>query len=238
MRLIGFSTGSLAFGDFRKALEMMSHSGSNAVELSALREAELEPLMAALPDLNLTKYQYYSFHAPSKLVKYTESQIVNWLFDITRLKYFIIVHPDVINDFKIWRKMGSWLCIENMDKRKPTGRTADELKLIFERLPEASFCFDIGHARQVDPTMLESRRILNMFKDRIKQYHLSEVNSKGIHEPLSLHGIWSYKRFANYLNNGIPIILETPVSANELDKEIEKANMIISKTISAVEEID
>ncbi len=39
---IGFSTGSLAKGDFRFAIKVLSKSNANVVELSALRESELE----------------------------------------------------------------------------------------------------------------------------------------------------------------------------------------------------
>ena len=35
----------------------------------------------------------------------------------------IIVHPDAIANFRLWEDFGEWLCIENMDKRKPIGRT-------------------------------------------------------------------------------------------------------------------
>ncbi|MDX1981230.1 MAG: hypothetical protein SFV51_13245 [Bryobacteraceae bacterium] len=57
--------------------------------------------------------------------------------------------------FALWRRFGSLLCVENMDKRKAIGRTARELNLILQQLPEASFCFDIGHLRQAGPTMTE-----------------------------------------------------------------------------------
>ena len=224
---IGFSTGSLALGEFKKALDMMSKSESNAVELSALRENEFEPLMEALPKMDLTQYKYCSFHAPSKLEKYSEEKIVDWLSQITKHHCYVIVHPDIITDFSRWRMLGSWLCIENMDKRKAIGRTSEELKLVFDQLPEASLCFDIGHARQVDPTMLEANRILTWFGDRVKQFHVSEVNSKSIHEPLSLQGIWAYRSFAKWLNKNIPVILETPVDEGDLDKEIEKAQWAI-----------
>lgn len=43
-----------------------------------------------------------------------------------------------------------------MDKRKRIGCTAMQLRRFFDELPEATFCFDMGHARQVDPTMHET----------------------------------------------------------------------------------
>lgn len=97
----------------------------------------------------------------------------------------IILHPDIIEDFTLWRPLGRAVCIENMDKRKEVGRTASQLRSIFEKLPDATFCFDIGHARQVDPTMQEAESFLTMFHDRLRQIHMSYVNSQSRHERLS-----------------------------------------------------
>ena len=49
MRPIGFSTGALAYGDFRRGLDIVRENQLPVVELSALREPELEPLVASLP---------------------------------------------------------------------------------------------------------------------------------------------------------------------------------------------
>ena len=50
---IGFSTGALALGDWRKALAMLNKSSATAIELSALREQELEPLIKSLSEIEL-----------------------------------------------------------------------------------------------------------------------------------------------------------------------------------------
>jgi hypothetical protein len=67
MKCIGFSTGALARGDFRRALQMLSGKNVNAVELSALRQDELAPLVQQLGQLDLSRFQYISFHAPSAM---------------------------------------------------------------------------------------------------------------------------------------------------------------------------
>jgi hypothetical protein len=53
MRTAGFSTGALARGDYRHALEMLSDKPVTAVELPALRQDELRPLVEDLDNLNL-----------------------------------------------------------------------------------------------------------------------------------------------------------------------------------------
>src|SRR5208283_5048313 len=60
MRRIGFSSGAISFGDFTGALEILKGSTFSCVELSALRLQELEPLISALPNLDLSRYSYVS----------------------------------------------------------------------------------------------------------------------------------------------------------------------------------
>ena len=46
---------------------------------------------------------------------------------------------------------------------------------------------DLGHARQIDPSMTEAFLILRAFGDRLAEVHISEVNSACKHEAIS-HG--------------------------------------------------
>lgn len=217
---IGFSTGSISKGDFRRAIDLLNNSSANCIELSSLREYELDDLINALDSLNLDRYKYISFHAPSKLVSLSEEDLIRQLQKVADRGWPIIVHPDIILDFKLWRKLGASLCIENMDKRKPIGRTAKDLQELFEYLPEAGFCFDIAHARQVDPTMAEAKMILGSLSHRLLQLHVSDVNSESKHEPLNLTAIMSYQRVA-YMIPDCPIILESPITQDTIQQEID-----------------
>jgi hypothetical protein len=225
--VVGFSTGSLALGNVRLGLKMIEGHPTAAVELSALREEELIPLIESLDDLALSQFSYVSLHAPSKLRRMSEEKAIGLLMSATERNWPVIVHPDVIVDFDAWRSLGSALCLENMDKRKPTGRTAGELGGFFAKLPEATLCFDLGHARQIDPTMCEADNILHQFGQRLQQIHLSLVNSQGGHEPLNYESMLAFRRVSHLLPEGIPIILETPVSAAGIEKELEKVSWLL-----------
>src|SRR5438309_11343477 len=195
---IGFSTGSIALDDVRRGLDVATHKRTNAIELSALREEELDPLLGSLEGLekDLSTFGYISFHAPSKRQRQSEAELVSKLQKVADRGWAIIVHPDVINDFSLWRKLGGAVCIENMDKRKRFGRTAAQLRQVFEQLPEATFCFDIGHARQIDPPMQEAETLLHCFRGRLRQVHMSYVNSQSRHERLNFESIMAYRRVA------------------------------------------
>jgi|ERR1035438_8646802 hypothetical protein len=223
MKRIGFSTGALARGDFRQALQMLSDKKANAVELSALRQNELEQLVNQLGQLDLSRFQYISFHAPSAMEQSYEPAALELLQQVAARNWPIIVHPDAMHTPAKWACLGDCLCIENMDKRKPIGQTATDLAKLFGLLPNASLCFDIGHARQVDPTMSEAWAILQRFRHRIKQLHVSEVNTQSKHDPLSLESILAFQKVSHLLPADAPIILESRVEDSEINEEIKTA---------------
>ena len=220
MRAIGFSTGALAYADFRLGLDMTRQAGCKVVELSALRQSEIFPMLDALNDLDLSQFTYVSMHAPSQLEPEMEASVAARLRSELSRQWPMIVHPDAIRDFSIWREFGKLLCIENMDKRKPIGRTAKELGKIFSELPEASLCFDIGHARQCDPTMTEAYLILREFGSKLCQVHVSEVSTSSKHDRLSYTSMLAFQEVAHLIPENIPLILETPVSSEGMEAEM------------------
>src|SRR5438128_1947764 len=194
MRPIGFSTGALAKGDFRRGLALQKHMERiDAVELSALRDHELPSLVEALPSLDLDGFEYVSFHAPSKLQTLDEQTVFALLLRLPA-SWPIVVHPDLLKTPSLWRSLGERLCIENMGHRKTTGRTLDELNTFFDIYPDATFCLDLGHARQLDPTMASAILMLRAFAARLRELHVSEVGPRGEHLPLGATTRHSFAR--------------------------------------------
>ena len=97
----------------------------------------------------------------------------------------IVVHPDAMDDPRAYRALGSCLVLENMDARKPTGRTVAELAPLFAALPEAGFCLDVAHVLSVDPTMAEGERLLDAFAGRLRHLHVSSIDEECRHLPLT-----------------------------------------------------
>jgi len=223
VRVFGFSTGALAQGDFRKGLDILRGTSAQAVELSALREGELPTLMHALDDLPLDQFQYVSVHAPSRLTTLSEREVAELLLPCLDRGWHVVVHPDVIHDAGCWQAFGPLLCIENMDKRKKTGRTATELRQFFVALPQASLCLDLAHARQVDTTLAVARFILAEFGgERLAQLHLSELDAQSRHAPLSTAAVYAVQAMAHWAPP-VPVILESVVGQNQVGEELELA---------------
>ncbi|MFL5383570.1 MAG: hypothetical protein ACJ8GN_13715 [Longimicrobiaceae bacterium] len=124
--------------------------------------------------------------------------------------------------------MGSLLLIENMDKRKRTGRTVEELEILFRSLPEARLCFDIAHARQVDGTMTEAYRILKRFGDKLAEIHISEVTSNSGHYRISPAASRAFQKVAAFIPPEVPVILESRVGREEIADEIARARAALS----------
>ena len=229
MNLTGFSTGAIALGDFRAALDILNRYNVEAIELSALRLEELGPLVDALPTLSLQKYSYISFHAPTRFSALEEPSVVDKLTAVMDLRWPIIVHPDSIFDKKRWRPLASILCFENMDKRKPIGRTANELSSFLDFFSESSICFDIGHASQIDRTMSEACLILQKFERRIRQVHISEVNTRSEHTRISESSRLAYKNILEMFNCAAPVIIESVLDVRDIADELSTVKTLLTQ---------
>lgn len=229
MRPIGYSTGAVALGDFRLALDQLHGKPFTAVELSAIRMAELPALIEALPVLDLRQFDYIALHAPSSFRLDQEREIARLLLDTPRA-YKIILHPDAIHEPANWTAFEDRIALENMDRRKSTGRTVNELSQWFEALPFAGFCLDLAHAQQVDTTMTEAYLLIKAFGDRLCQAHISQLDSASHHHPLTMSSIRAFSELAWLLPRELPFIIESRVSAQELEEEAEKVGQIVSST--------
>ncbi len=221
MRPIGFSTGAVAKGDFRRALAMLAPLSLPAVELSALRLDELPSLALEAEHLELGQYRHISVHAPSRFGPADEQYVIGLLEGLAARGWPIVVHPDVIFTEDLWMPFGDKLLIENSDKRKFVGRTARELDALFVRFPRAGFCFDVGHARQIDPTMNEAYLIIQATHGRLRQIHISEVNSFSRHDPLSGAAVETTRKIAHLIPADTPVILETLIDQGQSSIEVE-----------------
>lgn len=231
MRPIGFSTGALTFGQTAEALELLSRTNATAVELSALREQEFHPLLDSIGQYDLRKYRFVSLHLPSSIHPPFERDILSRLNEVPA-EWPLIVHPNIISDWAAWGALGPRLCVENMDKRKPIGQTAQGLSYLFEKAPDASFCFDIGHAHQVDPTMGEAVLILERYTGRLRQIHVSEVNSQSRHDPISLDASLAFSSISELLPPEIPVIIESVVPHDDIESEMRMARTVLDGAIS------
>jgi hypothetical protein len=231
MDSIGFSTGSVARSNLARALRLLQPHECGAIELSALRTHELGPLVRAIPHLQLDGYEHVSVHAPSAFTAAEEPGIAAELLPLARRGWLVVLHPDTIHDPRLWAPFGDRLALENMDRRKPVGRTVREMRPVFARLPQASFCFDVAHAWQVDPSLRGAADMLHAFGDRLAEVHVSELDDQSRHVRLSPSGIEAYQGVAERIPLHVPVIIEAPVQPHEIAHELEASMVALGRLV-------
>jgi Xylose isomerase-like TIM barrel len=156
-----------------------------AIELSALSESELPSLAEYLRQTPSLPFRYVSIHGPSKGRRMSEEALVASLAQFAHLADGIVMHPDTMDDLRLYRPLTHRLLLENMDSRKRDGRTPEELHRAFSELPEAGFCFDIAHAWSIDPSMAVANELLDSFGGRLRHVHLSSLSEDLHHVSLT-----------------------------------------------------
>jgi sugar phosphate isomerase/epimerase len=209
---VGASTGYLHAdrGDWERLVAQACEVSPFAAELAALSESELPGLVAHLAADEWLPFHYVSVHAPSKGRRMPEHELVDLLAGLPCDVDAIVVHPDVIEDPREYRRLGRRLVLENMDARKPDGRTAAELAPLFALLPEAGLCLDVAHAGDVDATLAVGHELLDAFAPRLRHVHVSSLDGVGHHVPLRAA---DEAAFAPLLRRccDVPWILEAPL---------------------------
>jgi hypothetical protein len=166
----------------RRALDV----STLAVELAALSEPEFLTLCAWLRDhVHELPFRFLSVHAPTKARELPEPDLLDLLCALPPAVDAVVVHPDAMVDPSAYARLGRTLVIENMDGRKPTGRTADELRAYFDALPEAGFCLDVPHVGSVDASLATAHELLDAFGERLSHVHVSSVDADCHHVPLT-----------------------------------------------------
>lgn len=210
---LGASTGHLGpRGDWDALLAEALAFSTLAAELAALSEPEFLDLAAWLPIAGRgLPFRFLSVHAPSKQRTLAERELVAALTMLPAGVDAIVVHPDTIEDPAAWTVLGATLVLENLDDRKETGRTVEELEPLMAALPEAGFCFDVAHADAIDPDLDEAHRLLDAFGERLRHVHVSSLDGHGHHVPLHPD---DERRYAVPLARcrDVPWILEAPLT--------------------------
>jgi len=208
---IGYNTGAICRSSTEEAIEMLSRSPLNAIEISSLRDGEFHEVIKNLDTFDVSGYDHISFHAPSRLLYWKEEDVAETLYqEVISREWGIVVHPDIIEDYSLWQKLGQYLRIENMDNNKEFGKTVEDLEKVFKELPEASWCFDIGHAMHLDTSGKLAQELLEAFGDRLSEIHLSYVDENAGHFPLRQEDYDNRDIFELWVKipNDVSIILE------------------------------
>ncbi len=185
--MVGCSTGYMhqEREDWEELVVQAAGVSGVATELSALSEPELPGLISYLRSEPMLPFRFISVHGPSKQRRLGEHELVELLTRLPAWVDAIVMHPDTIEEPSAYRLLGRRLAIENMDIGKATGRDAEELARLFEELPQAALCFDIAHAKSVDPELGVGKELLDRYASRLRHVHVSSLDEDLHHVPIT-----------------------------------------------------
>lgn len=233
MRLIGF-----AHGVAHKILDVYSTEniglfkicGCNALEINCHSVEETEKLNKLLP--LITNFKYISLHLPSN-IKYKNDDTIHALLKKFRNFYvrsgakLIVVHPDVVEDWSVFDNYPISWAIENMDDRKDSFKNADDLRIFFTNHKKWNLVLDLGHCNANDKSMVLANDLINNFKHKIKEIHLSGYEV--FHDPLHRTKQANIIKYCNRLN--VPIIVESTFEISDGIEAISKEYNYILKNL-------
>lgn len=158
-------------GFYIELLARMLKLGCKSVEINAFN---FDFNSAERLEKTLKEFDFLSIHANHKLalsIKLGNKLRAN----------IITVHPNLISQC---HGEGERISFENMDWRKPYGKTISEMESVFRQVPGASFTCDLNHIFTNDPSMRLVEDFDRTFSN-ISHYHISGFkDEKTPHAPL------------------------------------------------------
>jgi len=241
MKQIGFSSGvshKMIESFSEENMHMFKDCGCNALEINCHSVADADNLDIILPMIE--GFDYLSVHLPCDITYKNDEETRCLLKKIENFYMksgarLAVVHPDIVENWNVFRNSFVNWAIENMDNRKSCYKDAADLKKFFEEQKTWNLVLDLGHCNNNDRTMALAGNLINIFRNRIKEIHLSGY--KTFHDPLYRTEQIEIIGYCNKLN--VPIIIESTFDVSDGIGGIRKefayvmANLRrLSKTIS------
>ena len=101
--------------------------------------------------------------------------------------------------------------------------------MLFALLPLARFCLDLGHARQIDPTMVTAVLMLQEFGERLRQVHVSDVGPHGEHGSIGALAQLAFSRVASHIPNTCPLIIESMIEFADIAEEVAAVKQVFDR---------
>ena len=224
--LLGFATGDLYKTHQRLSLETFDayrKIGANAIELTIAGMDEA-PKLLEFEQKDFAGFRYVSIHAPSfdrfdinSTIKFRETLDIFEKFCGKVRVNAIVFHPDEIGEWAIFDNYTFPVLIENMDWKKEIGKYVESMQEVFGKC-DAPMVLDLNHCFTNDPTMSLAHEMIDAFRERIMEIHLSGYEKS--HDPL--FQTQQTEILEAIFDQNIPIIIESECdSVEDAKKEFE-----------------
>jgi len=213
-RPLGLSTGCL--NPFispydPEAPVIIAQQGLSSIEIICAWAEHVRYLPALVP--LVSKFTVKTLHLPFDIQYDNNREVRNLLRLLSEFYQAVgaslaIVHPDLVNNWNIFKGRPMRLAVENMDNQKQHYRMPEDFIEFFSKYPDWFLTLDLSHCFSNDSSLALVGRFTELFTDRIAEIHLSGHSRGGSHTPLY---IGNQKEIIDSLPPGdCPIIIESP----------------------------
>jgi hypothetical protein len=224
MKPIGFTHGALhRLHDVYSAdnLTLFKNCGCTGIEANCHTPAEIDKLEKIIEYFN--GFNRVSLHMPVGLVYRNDDETYNILSRLEKIYRKIgaelaVVHPDLVEDWKVFDGFAMNWAIENMDDRKTNFKNIADLQDFFALHDNWRLVLDVGHCKSNDPTMALADQFKKIFQNRIAEIHLSGYYV--YHEPLHKTGQTEIIDACRGLD--VPIIIESTFDVEDGVEALKK----------------
>ncbi|KKQ44482.1 MAG: hypothetical protein US63_C0026G0001 [Candidatus Moranbacteria bacterium GW2011_GWC2_37_8] len=221
--ILGFSTGDLYKTHDRlspETFDVFRKIGANAIELTIV-DMDEAPKLLQLEQEDFAGFRYVSIHAPN-FDRYDTNSMIKFRQTLDIFEEFcakvkvnaIVFHPDEIGEWAIFENYTFPVLIENMDWKKEIGKYVESMQEIFEKA-DAPMVLDLNHCYTNDPTMHLAHDMIDAFRDRIMEVHVSGFEKS--HDPLFQTG--QREIMEAIFDQNLPIIIESECDTVEIAKK-------------------
>lgn len=196
-----------------KMLNILLSNNIEVIELNVIICDKVMMLHKLSKEL-LSRFSYVSLHAPSDIIYRDDLNTRNLLDKIRSFnKSFplqnIVIHPDVIKNFKIFEKYQELgISLENMDNEKSAYNNINDFDI--KLMNRFTLTLDLQHIFTVDQAMKTLKDYQVKFLQYIKQIHISGYHP--IHKHIGLFKTNQQQIVKNYYKyslNTYPTIIES-----------------------------
>ncbi len=190
--MLGFSAGRPILEPDKqenlKNIERLLIKGVDSIEIFLHKDfADTDEFFERVLLLELPMFNHVSLHAPD--IPYGQhprtEKVIEYLKKISEKlnAQYITLHPAGIQDWSLFKEFEGKLLLENMDPVKGEGQDVDDMNKYFSQI-DAGMTLDLQHSYSIDPSMALTDRLIDTFKARIKEVHISGWESPNRHVPL------------------------------------------------------
>ncbi|MFA4930807.1 MAG: hypothetical protein WC570_03030 [Patescibacteria group bacterium] len=202
-----------------KAINTYKSCSTSVLEICINKVDEVKKLNIIPPLVDNVRRK--SIHLPSDTIYRNDETTKKLLQEIISFYHtigseLILVHPDLVKDWRVFDSYPANWAIENMDNQKQSYKTSTEIENFFTQHPNWKFVLDLNHCFSNDDTMKLADELIKKCQNQIAEIHLSGHT----HEPV-------FKTKQNIILDycqklAVPIVIESTFNnINEVKKEYE-----------------